>query len=86
MNEKGKILAALGLIIVVSSLVFNEIFMILSNERNYISTEPIHSMPIVVGTMWLHFVPVGLILILISVVLELSDRYHRIDPAGIWQE
>ena len=86
MNEKGKILAILGLVIAVSALVFNEIFITLFTEMNPIPTGPTHSMPVIVGTIWLYFVPVGLILILISVVLELNDRYHRTDPVGIWQE
>jgi hypothetical protein len=87
MNEKGKMLFILGLLIAVSALIFNEIFIILFTEINPIPTGPHpHSMPVLVSTIWLYFVPVGFILILISVVLELNDRYHRTEPIGIWQE
>ena len=87
MNEKGKILFILGLLITVSALIFNEIFITLFSEINPIPVGPNpHSMPIIVGTIWLYFVPVGLTLMLISVVLELNDRYHKTEPVGIWQE
>ena len=84
MNEKGKILAALGLVIVVSSYVFNEIFMILFFAP-YIPEGPIpHSGPIVVGTFWLFLIPVGVVLIFLSFVFEIRDRYRRTDTDEIW--
>lgn len=84
MNEKGKVLAVLGVVIVLSSFVFNEIFMMLYFD--YIPPGPTpHSQPPIIGTAWLSLIPVGFILILISIVLELKDRYHRTDSTEIWE-
>ena len=87
MNEKGKVLAVIGGVIVLSGFVFNTIFMMLFYQNDYIPPGPTpHSQPIVVGTAWLSLIPVGFILILISIVLELSDRYRRTDTTEIWEQ
>ena len=86
MNEKAKVLVVLGLVIAVSSYVFNELFMMLFFEP-YIPEGPIpHSGPPVVGTFWLYLVPVGFMFILISIVIELIDRSRRIDTTEIWEQ
>ena len=84
MNEKTKVLAVMGFVIVLSGYVFNAIFMMLFYQNNYIPEGPIpHSQPVVVGTVWLSLIPIGFILILISIVLELYDRYRRTDTTEI---
>ena len=85
MNEKGKILAVLGLVIALSSYVFNEIFMIYFIDNFYIPEGSIpHSGPPIVGTFWLFFIPVGFILFFLSFIFEIKDRYRRTDTDEIW--
>jgi len=87
MNEKGKILAVLGVVIMLSSYAFNEIFMMLFYQNNYIPPGPTpHSQPIVIGTAWLFVLPIGFVFIIISIVLELNDRYRRKDSTEIWDQ
>ncbi|MHA1390382.1 MAG: hypothetical protein ACTSR9_18345 [Candidatus Thorarchaeota archaeon] len=85
MNEKGKVLAILGLVIVLSSYVFNELFMMLFLENSYIPEGPIpHSGPILVGTAWLSLIPFGIMLLFAALVFEMRDRFHRKDTNEIW--
>ena len=87
MNERGKVLAVLGVVIVLSSYVFNEIFMMLFFDTNYIPPGPHpHSQPPIVGTAWLFLVPVGFMLVFISIALELRDRFRRTDTTEIWEQ
>ena len=83
MNEKGKVLAVLGLFIALSSYVLNAVFMMFANT--YIPEGPTpHSNPPIVATFWLFFVPVGFILFALSFVFEIKDRYRRRDTNEIW--
>lgn len=84
MNEKAKVLAVLGLVITVSSYIFNVIFMMFFFEP-YIPEGPIpHSTAPIIGTFWLFLIPVGLILFALSFVFEAKDRYRRTDSNEIW--
>ena len=83
MNEKGKVLAVLGLFIALSSYVLNAVFMMFANT--YIPEGPIpHSRPILVGTVWLSMIPIGAMLLFVSLILEMRDRYNRTDTNEIW--
>jgi hypothetical protein len=85
MNEKGKVLAVLGLVIALSSYVFNELFMMFFLEGAYIPEGPIpHSGPPPIGTFWLFLIPVGVVLFFLSFVFEIKDRYRRTDTDEIW--
>ncbi len=85
MNEKGKVLAVLGLVIVLSSYVLNELFMMLILDT-YIPEGPIpHSGPPIVGTAWLFLIPFGIMLLFASLVFEMRDRFHRTDTNEIWE-
>ena len=84
MNEKGKVLVVMGVVIVLSAPVFNQLFIMLG--RAYIPPGPTpHSQPVIIGTVWLLMIPIGFMLILASIVLELRDRYRRKDPTEIWE-
>lgn len=86
MNEKGKVLAVLGLVITLSGYVFNEIFMMLFLESTYIPEGPFpHSGPLIVGTAWLSLIPLGIMLLFVSLVFEMRDRFHRTDTNEIWE-
>lgn len=86
MNEKGKVLAVLGLFIALSSYILNELFIVLFLESTYIPEGPIpHSGPQIIGTFWLFLIPVGFILFALSFVFEIRDRYRRTDTNEIWE-
>jgi len=87
MNEERIGLAVLGMVIALEGYVANEIFMILARDNSYISPGMvIHSSPIIVSTAWLLLIPLGFILVLVSGVLELRDRYRRKDSTEIWEQ
>jgi len=87
MNEKRIALAVLGLVIALEGFVANEIFMMLARDNNYISPGTVtHSTPVIIATTWLLLIPFGFILVLISGVLELRDRYRRKDSTEIWEQ
>ncbi len=86
MNEKSRVLAVLGLFVALSSYVLNELFMMLFLESRYIpeGSTP-HSGPLIIGTFWLFLIPVGFMLVLVSIVLEIKDRFHRKESNEIWE-
>jgi phosphotransferase system glucose/maltose/N-acetylglucosamine-specific IIC component len=85
MNEKGKVLAVLGVVIVLSAPVFNQLFINLATS--YIPSGPTpHSQPPIIATAWLLMIPFGLMMILTSIVWELIDRRRRTDTTEIWEQ
>ncbi|MGY5881377.1 MAG: hypothetical protein RTV31_14090 [Candidatus Thorarchaeota archaeon] len=86
MNEKSRVLAVLGLFIALSSYVLNALFMMLFLESTYIPEGPIpHSGPLIIGTFWLFLIPVGFILVFLSIFLEIKDRFQRKESNEIWE-
>lgn len=86
MNEKGKVLVVVGVVLVVIGFVLNEIFMMLIRMNIYIPERPEpHSGPIIAGTSFLNLIPVGLMFLFIALILEIKDRYRRIDSTEIWE-
>ncbi|MGY5858886.1 MAG: hypothetical protein RTU63_05920 [Candidatus Thorarchaeota archaeon] len=85
MNEKGKVLAVVGVVLTVCGYVLNEIFMMLIRMNPYVPevSEP-HSGPIMAGTSMLTLIPIGMTFLFIALVLEIIDRNRRIDTTEIW--
>ena len=87
MNEKGKVLAVIGLVLALSGFVFNEIFMMFIRMDPYIPEGPIpHSGPIIAGTVMLSLIPLGITFIFVSIVLEIIDRSRRTDTTENWDD
>jgi uncharacterized membrane protein len=87
MNEKRIALAILGLVLVLEGFIANEFFLILARESiAYIPGLTPHSGPLIIATAWLSLVPVGFMLVFISICLELIDRHRRTDPTEIWEQ
>ena len=85
MNEKGKILAIVGVVLAVSGFVLNEIFMMYIRMDTYIPERPEpHSGPILAGTAWLSLIPLGITFLFVSLVLEIIDKSRRTDTTEIW--
>ena len=87
MNEKLGVMAVLGLVIALSGYFLNEIFITiaLAREYNLPVTIPPHSGPLIVGTVWLFLIPLGIMIILVSIVFEIKDRYQKTDNNDIWE-
>ena len=87
MNEKGKVLAVLGLVIALEGYIVNEIFMMFARESSYILPPGTvrHSGPPIIATAWIFLVPLGFMIIFISIVLEFIDRRRRIDITEAWE-
>jgi len=85
MNEKGKVLAVLGLAMALEGYVLNEIALIMYRESFYSSPGTVpHSGPPLFGTIWLLLVPLGFMLVFTSIAIEIRNRYHRVDTNEIW--
>ena len=87
MNEKGRVLVVVGVVLALSGFLFNEIFMMLIRTGIYIPERPEpHSGPIMASTAWLNLIPVGLTFLFIALVLEIVDRSRRKDTTEIWDD
>jgi len=85
MNEKGKVLAVLGLVTALEGYILNEIFMMIALTGTYTPPGTVtHSGPPLVGTAWLLLVPFGFMLVFVSIVIEIKNRFHQTDTKEIW--
>jgi len=87
MNEKGKVLTVVGVVLAVSGFVLNEILMMLIRLNPYVPEGPEpHSGPILAGTSFLSLIPIGITFLFIALVLEIIDRSRRKDTTEIWDD
>ena len=86
MNENGKILAVVGVVLAVTGFIVNEIAMMyIQMDTNLPRPEP-RSGPIIAGTAWLNLISVGMVFLFIAFILEVIDRFRRADITEIWDD
>jgi hypothetical protein len=84
--EKGKILGVLGLVIVVTWYIFNPLVRMFLLETVYIPEGPVtYSGLLIVSTAWSFLAPIGFILVLVSIILEIKHRFQRKENNEIWE-
>jgi hypothetical protein len=78
MNEKWRLLAFLGVVLALSGYLFNEIFLLAYGGWSSPPPGPYpHSGPPIVGTIWLFLIPIGAVFLIISISVEVINRYQR---------
>jgi hypothetical protein len=75
-KQNRSILAVLGIAMVLGGYMLNELFMAIAFERGSFNPPGLlpHPGPIPVGTIWLFLIPVGVIMLVTSIVLEITQR------------
>lgn len=85
MNERSNLLASLGFVLALGGYILNEIFLRIALEGwryNPPGSIP-HSGPVPVGTIFMFFIPLGALLFVVSIIIEIKHRKHR-NKVEIW--